>query len=296
MTTQSDSLTTTTAPTAPDSLTATAAPAPDSLLIMAPPAPDSLPEAELPGLLDAPDTVLLVSGRLQGETGRPQPYTMRGDTLLTSCLLAVLCIYILLVGRFTRFLSRQLKDFFYPADSDDDISDTSSETYSLWALSLLDSVMLAFATYLTATQYFHVRFDTDRPSLIIAVLCAAFVLFFLARLGLYATVNTTFFGKKKNLQWTDFILFVTACEGVLLLPAVIMQAYFEVDIEFTTIYYGIVLFLNKILTFYKAWLNFFRQSAGFLQTFLYFCALEIITSLTFVAALCYSIDEIKINF
>ena len=253
-------------------------------------------QTEPPSLLDAPDSVLLVSGRLHGETGDPLPYTMHGDTLLTASLLVCLCLYVLIVGRYAGYLGRQLKSLFFPSGGDNDISDNSSETRSLFALSLLDAAMLAFGTYVLATHHFHVRFDTDSPILVIAILCAVFVLFLLARLGLYTVVNSVFFGKKKNLQWMNFLLFVTACEGLLLLPAVIMQTYFEYGIEFSTIYYGFVLFLNKILTFYKSWQNFFRQNGGFLQTFLYFCALEIITSLIFGAVLCFSIDEIKINF
>jgi hypothetical protein len=269
----------------------------DSLFIMAPPAADSLPENTTQlRLLDAPDSVLMVTGRLQGESGRPLPYTMRSDNLLTGSLLVCLCLYVLFVGHYAGYLMRQVKSLLFPSFADTNASETSSDTRSLLVLCLLDFAMLALGTYLIASQYFHVRLDADSPFLFITLLTAVFTLFFLLKLGLYSLVNSVFFGKKKNLQWINFLLFITSCEGLLLLPVVILQTFFDFNIEISVIYCGFVLFLNKIVTFYKSWLNFFRQNGGFLQTFLYFCALEIITSLSFVAALCFSIDEIKINF
>jgi len=83
---------------------------------------------------------------------------------------------------------------------------------------------------------------------------------------------------------------------MLFFPAVLVQVYFDLGIENVIYYYVLVLFLAKILTFYKSWAIFFRQSGVYMQTFLYFCALEIAPLLGFAAALWWIADLLKINF
>ena len=54
--------------------------------------------------------------------------------------------------------------------------------------------------------------------------------------------------------------------------------------------------INKILSFYNELNIFFRQNGGTLQTFLYFCALELVPLLAFGGIWLMTIDLLKINF
>ena len=62
---------------------------------------------------------------------------------------------------------------------------------------------------------------------------------------------------------------------MLLFPNVMLLAYFNLSIKHAVIYALAVIILVKLLSFYKAYLIFFRRNGAILQFFLYFCALEL---------------------
>ena len=105
-----------------------------------------------------------------------------------------------------------------------------------------------------------------------------------------------FFGKRKNNQWLKSFLFLVSSQGVLLLPLVMLQAYFQLTVKSSIIYVGIVLGTTKILSLYKTHLIFFRQKGQFLQFFLYFCALEIVPLFALWGVLTIASNYLKINF
>jgi hypothetical protein len=84
-------------------------------------------------------------------------------------------------------------------------------------------------------------------------------------------------------------------EGVVFLPAVLLQAYFDMTEKNVVIYFVIVLIFVKILTFFKCYVAFFRRNVVKLQIILYFCALEMVPLLAFWGALDYVTDSLRIN-
>ena len=79
-------------------------------------------------------------------------------------------------------------------------------------------------------------------------------------------------------------------------PLVMLQVYFDLSLENAAVFFVIVLILNKILTFYKSWIIFFKQKGLFLQNILYFCALEITPVLAFCGTWLMIINKLKVNF
>ena len=112
---------------------------------------------------------------------------------------------------------------------------------------------------------------------------------------LYMFVNPVLLDYKKNLQWMKSALFITSTEGVLLLPVVLLQVYFDLEIQSVVIYFIVVLILVKILTFYKCYFIFFRKAGVILQIILYFCALEIVPIAALWGALVITGNHLKIN-
>ena len=248
-------------------------------------------------LTETPDTFTVLRGSLRGETGRPLPYTIQSDNLLTVSLLVCFCLYLVIIGRFASSIISQLRSFlFTTTPHSDSSSPNTGEVRILVALSVLNCAILSFATFLFATKVSRLHLTAYSPFLFFAATTGLFMLYFLLKWGLYTLVNVEFFGRKKNLQWMHALLLLSACEGILLFPIVLLQFYFDISITFSVIFSVFVLVLNKILTFYKAWQNSFKQNGGFLQTFLYFCALEIITTLAFAAVLQVSVDAFEIKF
>ena len=85
-------------------------------------------------------------------------------------------------------------------------------------------------------------------------------------------------------------------EGIVMFPAVLLQAYFNMSDQNVIIYVVIVLFFVKLWSFFKCYVVFFRRNVFELQIILYFCALEMVPLLAFWGALGYVTDSLIINF
>jgi len=92
------------------------------------------------------------------------------------------------------------------------------------------------------------------------------------------------------------MLFLTSAEGIALFPIVMLRAYFDLSMQNVVIYFIIVLLIVKILTFYRAFVIFFRRNVVSLQIILYFCALEMVPLLALWGTLVFTANNLKINF
>ena len=230
-----------------------------------------------------------------GQPGTPLPYTLRGDNVITFSLLLCFIVYVLSFAQSGRFITRQLKDFFRPSYAEN--SDTpSSHLVFFLLMAFVNCFMLALCFYQYATAWLGNDFIVESQGLVIAIFLGLFVVYFLLKWLAYRIVNEVFFGSNKSLQWMHSFLFVMALEGVLLFPLVMITVYFVFSVEKALFYFCVVLFLTKILTFYKSWSIFFRQNGRFLQIFLYFCALEVTPLLAFCGVLLAIVNLLKVNF
>ena len=234
--------------------------------------------------------------RSYGVAGDPIPYTVRGDNAITILLILCFIFFVVSVAHSKQFIMKQIKGFFFVSHSSDSNTETGGELRFQVFLAIVDSLVLAIGSYLLATRAMTTEFMFQTDLVLIAWFFAVFVSFFGVRWLIGTVVNMVFFDVKKNLQWIKAQLLLTACEGVLLFPMLLLQVYFDFSAKNAIYYFGFVLILNKLLTFYKCWLIFFRQNGLFLQNILYFCALEIAPLLAFGGAWLALIDYLKINF
>jgi hypothetical protein len=234
--------------------------------------------------------------RSYGVAGDPVPYSVRTDNTITILLLLCFVVFIVSLARTKHYIVTQAKEFFSHHSTDDDRHDTGGEMHFLMFLSIVDALVLAISTSLLATDFVGGRLFLNADVWLIAGMFAAFVAYFCLKWMVGSMVNIVFFGVKKNLQWMTMQLQVTALEGVLLFPMLTLQIYFDFSSENAIIFICFVLFLNKIITFYKSFQIFFQGNGLYLQTFLYFCALEIAPLLAFCGAGLAIMDLIKINF
>ena len=234
--------------------------------------------------------------RNMGQPGDPVPYTVRGDNSLTILLLLCFVVFIVSLGHSKHFLARQLKNFFWPPHHDGDDGESGGELRFVVFLSIVNTLVLAISTYLLATDLPGRDPKAQGGMGTIAALFAAFAAYYALKMVAASVVNMTFFGVKKNLQWTTLCLQIAAMQGVLLFPVLALQIYFDFSAENAIIYICLVLFLNKILTFYKCHQIFFHRKGLYLQTFLYFCALEIAPLLALAGTGLAVFDMTKVNF
>ena len=235
--------------------------------------------------------------RSLGVAGDPVPYAVRGDNSLTILLLLCFVLFVVSLSHSKHILAKQLKDLFWPTHHHDNgNSESGGELRFMVFLSLVNALVLAIGSFILTTDIVGPNAIAGSGIMLIGVLFASFTAYYCLKWLVATVVNLTFFGVKKNLQWMILQLQVTALQGVLLFPILALQIYFDFPTKNVLLYVGLVLFLNKILTFYKSYQIFFRGNGLYLQTFLYFCSLEIAPMLALGGAGLTIIDSIKINF
>ena len=232
-----------------------------------------------------------------GIAGDPVPYSVRGDNLITAMLLFCFIIIVVSIARSHRFLLQQLKNFFYtPNLNNNNISETSSELRFQLFVALLSCLLMAITAYQYTTHYVSGTFIFDSESQLIAIFFGVFLGYMLLKTCIYELANFAFFDPSQNRLWQKTELLIIAAEGVLLFPIVLLMVYYDFSLQTSLYYLGFILFLTKTLTFYKCWSIFFKQNDGFLQSFLYFCTLEIVPVLSLAGGLLVLIDLLKLIF
>ena len=245
---------------------------------------DTLFHPELPG------------GRY-GVAGDPVPYTIRNDSIFTSLLLICFIFAVIAFSRTRNFFLRQGKHFFYmPKEGTTEVTETASEIRFQLFLVMLTALMVSMLYYFYTIHYIGDTFVLQSQYHLIAIYLALAIGYFMLKLLVYTMVNVVFFDSKKNGQWLKSFLFISAIEGVLLFPAVILRAYFDMPEQNVVICFIVVLIFVKLLTIYKCHVIFFRQNVVQLQIILYFCALELVPLLAFGGVLAITANSLKINF
>ena len=244
---------------------------------------DTLFHPELPG------------GRI-GVAGDPVPYSLRGDNILTSLLLACFILAVIAFSSSRNFVVRQFKSFFYmPHEGTTEVTETAGELRFQVFLVLLTCIELALLFHAYATDNIGDVYVFETQYHLIVLFFAITVAYFIAKWLLYSVVNSVFFDGKRNRQWLQTLLFITAVEGVLVFPVLAFQAYFNLSLENVEVYFTVVLIIVKFLTIYRAYVIFFRQNAWKFQIILYFCTLEIVPLLALWVALVFTANSLKIN-
>lgn len=238
-----------------------------------------------------------LEGGRYGAMGDPVPYSVRGDDVITSLLLVFFVLAVIAYSHVRGFFTRQAKNFFSkPREGATTMTETGTEERFQVYIVFLTSLMLSTLYYFYSLHYKGDAYVLSSQYYLILIFWAIFLLYFLVKMGLYTLVNIVFFDGKRNLQWIKSLLFVIALEGIISFPAIVMGPYFDMSIGKVEIYFSIVLILVKLMTFYKAYIIFFRQNVVGLQIILYLCALEIVPLMVLWGVLDITANSLKTNF
>ena len=226
----------------------------------------------------------------------PVPYRTGADNLVASMLVVGCLVAILALARSMRFVMKMCKNMFFTENErTTTVPDTAAELRGQGWLVLFTSLLLAVTYYSYALSAAKGVTFMPRHGLLF-VYIAAVIGYFLFKTAIYQFVNWVFFDGKKNEQWNKSVLFITAMEGVLLSPFVLLHVFGSLSLQITLIGVASVVILAKILTFYKCYLIFFQRLGAIMQIFLYFCALEMIPLVVLVGLLEIFNEYLKINF
>jgi hypothetical protein len=107
------------------------------------------------------------------------------------------------------------------------------------------------------------------------------LLFILFKLLLYFCVNCTFFRREQAVEWSKTYLVTLLLEGCLLLPLVIAGVFLDLSVAVREWCILLILLFVELVRLIKLKVTFFRGALGYVHIFLYFCTLNLATSLIF---------------
>lgn len=237
-----------------------------------------------------------VTGGHHGVAGDPVPYALHNDDIITGLLLMCFLFIMFVLSRISEFMIHQAKDFFYPSKSNNMLIETGLEIRMQIVFGVVTCLQLALIYYFYVIGYVSNSFILDSEYALLGIYMSTFIVYFCVKTLLYTMVDRVFFGRRKNLQFLGSLLFITAIEGVMLFPLVLLLTYFQISVQIAVYYFIFVLAFVKILTFYKSYVIFFKQKDFFLQIILYFCTLEMIPLSVLWTALAVITNSLKVNY
>lgn len=238
-----------------------------------------------------------LDGGRHGVAGDPVPYTIYGDSLLTTVMLACFLMAVWAVAVTRQLIVRQAKNFFFVrSEGTTESTETATETRLQVFLSLLTSLLVALLFYFHTVHWVSDTFTVGTGYLMIAIFLALAVAVYVLRIILYTVVNLTFFDARRNREWLKTLVFITSAEGFALLLPVLMLAYFNVQPAEVVIGVLIIVAIVKLLTFYKSYMIFFRTNSLKIQNILYFCTLEIVPLILLWGIKGMLTDALTVNF
>jgi hypothetical protein len=191
---------------------------------------------------------------------------------------------------------RQVKDFFYIQKGEHSMSETGNEIKIQLIVTAITSLTCAMLYYLYVINTVNNTFVFSSEYTLLGIFSLIMVGYFLVKILLYTIVNTVMFSGTQNRKFLTSYIFISSVEGVLLFPALLLQAYFQFSIQNVAYYcFGVVIFI-KILTIYKSYVIFFRQKALYVQNILYFCALEMVPLLSLWGGLAVIVNQVRVIF
>ena len=242
------------------------------------------------------DTVRLsLTEQDSGLLGDDVPYTVSSDNTITALLIGCFVLGMLALSVSRPFMLRQIKNFFYVPRSVADMPETDYEINVQAFLVLQTALVLGVLYYIVSRLWIGNDYSQISQLKVIAVFTGIFIAYFVVKKIGYHIVDWNFFNAKKIDQWSKSGLFLTAMEGVLLFPVLLLQVYFGLSLQTAIIYTVAVIILVKLLSFYKCYAIFFKHGGGIVQNILYFCALELMPLLALAGILFITGNNLKVN-
>lgn len=232
------------------------------------------------------ETILM---KPRGVAGDPIPYRFRTDNFVNVVLLVSFFLVVWVITRSRHFLSEEVKGFMSERKRDSSFVERTQRE-------LREQIFLVFQTcfvlgllFFDYTQEYNTEiFNRVSPYLILGMSVGTFVLYFMAKMGLYRFVNTVFFEREKVQRWNEIYLLGILFLGLTLLPVSLLVVYFDLDFGRLTEIFFFVLVVDKSLLLYKCYRIFFSYRQGWVHLFLYFCTLEIAPLLVLFRALIFA--------
>ena len=213
----------------------------------------------------------------EGIVGDPMPYQFRNDNYVTGLLVLSFFLMVGVIAGSWRFLSDNVKDFFYLRKGDNMFTDRNDTMLRGSFIAMFHTCFLLGILFSEYTQEsMGAVFTHISPYKILGIGVGLCSLYFIGKGLLYKLVNNVFFDRKQVALWNNIYHLSILALGFAILPLTLLVIYFDLDYSTLRILFVCILATVKILLFYKCFQIFFDYKFGSVHLFLYFCALEIL--------------------
>lgn len=217
-----------------------------------------------------------------GMQGEPMPYKLVSDgNVMTAIMLGFLLVVIALQNE-KNGIKRILKNCLSVSS---DRASLFDETYNSTSniLTVLLCIVSSIMGGLLLYHYFSYSepdffFKANHPAMI-SIYVGILLVYLIVKWIVYTFVDWIFFDKEKNKLWIEGVFNIIAAIGLILFPTALYIIFLDSEFHFSGKIILTIIFISKILLFYKCFRYFFRNFHGVLHLILYFCTLEIIPDL-----------------
>lgn len=231
-----------------------------------------------------------------GLLGDDVPYRFGNDNSITIVLLSCFMLSMIAISFSRSFLVRQIRDCFYTPRSGATMTETGYESALQVFLVLLTAIVGGIFCCIVSESWGTGTFMQGSQLKVIGAFTAVFLAYFIFKRIVFGIVDWVFFSSKNNDRWIETLVFLTAAEGILLFPMMLLQVYFDISLQATVIYALCIIILVKLLSFYKSYSIFFKRGRQYVQNILYFCALELVPLLALAGILRITGNYLKVIF
>ena len=228
--------------------------------------------------------------RSYGFQATETPFRLRHDGWSGVLLLVCLLLAASLVMRLKKKFRELLRDVFFPISGKKDapiVDDPLRYSTRLLAVCLLSltAAMVTF-TYMQHEVGFYPFPET--PYILFLGFVLLWMGYFLAKAAMGNFVNWVFFRSEKIFTWKRVYTFMYVVESMLFLVLALVVEYLPIPHDEVLVLALCVVFLVKILLFFKTFQIFFPKMYGTLHLFVYFCTLELMPLLVLQQVLTYA--------
>ena len=217
-----------------------------------------------------------------GMQGEAMPYKLVSDNNVMFAIVSGLLLIVIALQNEKKGIIRILRNCFSTSSERTNIFDDSYNSSSniptvlLCGVSCIMGGLLIYHYYSYSDPDF---FFNAKHLAMLGIYTGVLISYLIIKWIIYSFVNWIFFDKEKNKLWIEDVFNLIAALGLTLFPTVLYIVFLDSEFHFSSKIILIIIFISKILLFYKCFRYFFRGFHGVLHLILYFCTLEIIPDL-----------------
>lgn len=217
-----------------------------------------------------------------GMQGEAMPYKLVSDSNVMLAIVSGLLLIVIALQNEKKGIIRILRNCFSTSSErtnifDDSYNSTSNiPTVLLCGVSCIMGGLLIYHYYSYSDPDF---FFKTKHTVMLGIYIGVLISYLIIKWFIYSFINWVFFEKEKNKLWIEDVFNIIAALGLILFPTVLYIVFLDSEFHFSAKIILIIIFISKILLFYKCFRYFFSGFHGVLHLILYFCTLEIIPDL-----------------